>query len=367
MIDSNANNVIDVAIIGQGLAGTALAWQLHMRGRSVLLIDRGDPFSASRIAAGLMTPITGQRLARFPNWEMFHLAAAKFYRSVEYVTAYEFYDETSMVRLFRSNDERKLFGKKYSGFGLEDLRICLPHLLPDPERVYAPWGGFEMLEGARLHTETYLSVSRRYFEQRGRYRTAELSLPQDIRLTDSIIEVPRLNVRCSQLVFCQGFAGVSNPWFCDVPFDAAKGEILTLKQQHDLDGRVLHGGLWIAPGPNRFCQIGATYDRERLDSSPTVAGRKDLLGRLQRVVPESRSWDVIGHRAAVRPIIHGRQPKIGFHPRDRRLGFFNGLGSRGALLSPWLAEHLADALCRPSTIDYRFDLNRKVDLSACFA
>lgn len=366
MIDSNNNN-FDVAIIGQGLAGTALAWQLHMKGRSVLLIDRGDPFSASRIAAGLMTPITGQRLARYPDWEMFHLAAAKFYRSVEYVTDYEFYDETSMVRLFLSNDERKLFGHKYSGFGLEDLRICLPHSLPDPGLVPAPWGGFEMLEGARLHTETYLSVSRRYFDQRGGYRTAELSIPEDFRLSETTIEIPALNVRCGQLVFCQGFAGATNPWFSDVPFDAAKGEILTLKQQHDLEGRVLHAGMWIAPGPNRFCQIGATYDRERLDSSPTVAGRKNLLQGLHQVIPESRSWEIVAHQAAVRPIIHGRRPKIGFHPRDRRLGFFNGLGSRGALLAPWLAEHLADALCRQAPIDDRFDLNRKVDLSACFA
>lgn len=366
MTDRSTNNFYHAVILGQGLAGTALAWQLHLRGQSVLLIDRGDPFSASRIAAGLMTPITGERLARYPEWRMYQHAAAEFYRSIEYVTDYEFYEESTMVRLFESNDERKLFGNKYAGFGLDDLRICHAHSLPEPAQVQAPWGGFEMLEAARLHTETYLSVSRRWFEQRGRYRTAELSLPDDIRITKKKIDIPKLNAVCGKVIFCQGFTPDSNPWFREIPFDAAKGEILTLKQQNYSEGRVVHAGLWICPGPNGTCTIGSTYDREQLDQTPTQAGRADLLGRLERVIPDSRSWEVINHRAAVRPIIHGRQPKLGLHPLDRRLGFFNGLGSRGALLSPWLAGHFADVLAHGSPIDYRFDLNKKVDLSACF-
>lgn len=364
MTEQQADNDFDVAILGQGLAGTALAWQLHLKGRSVLLIDRGDPCSTSRIAAGLMTPITGERLARYPEWQMFQQAAAEFYRCIEYVTGYEFYEESASVRIFDSNEERKLFGKKYAGFGLEDLRICHAHSLPGG--VQAPWGGFEMLDAGRLHTDVYLSVSRRWFEKRGSYRTADLSLPEDVRIAQRRIEIPVLNVRCGKLIFCQGFDATSNPWFREVPFDAAKGEILTLKHTNYSDHRVIHAGVWISPGPNGSCCVGATYDREQLDQIPTQSGRAELLGRLKRVIPESRSWQVINQRAAVRPIIQGRQPKLGLHPIDRRLGFFNGLGSRGALLSPWLAGHFAEMLSHGTAIDYRFDLNNKVDLSACF-
>ena len=55
---------MDVVVVGQGFAGTALAWQLRWRGASVLVVDRGDPDTASKVAAGLLTPmIAGAAMA----------------------------------------------------------------------------------------------------------------------------------------------------------------------------------------------------------------------------------------------------------------------------------------------------------------
>ena len=51
---------LDFVIIGQGLAGTTLAWQLKWQGLRGVIVDRDDRTSASRVAAGLMTPATGK-------------------------------------------------------------------------------------------------------------------------------------------------------------------------------------------------------------------------------------------------------------------------------------------------------------------
>ena len=94
--------LLDTVIVGQGLAGTALAWQLLWRGRSVAVIDDPAPNSASRIAAGLLTPITGQRLV--PSWRFgeFWPQALQFYRRVEQETGQQFFHQIPMVRLYRS-------------------------------------------------------------------------------------------------------------------------------------------------------------------------------------------------------------------------------------------------------------------------
>ena len=38
----------DALIVGQGLAGSCMAWTLHWAGRQVMIVDRGEPITASR-------------------------------------------------------------------------------------------------------------------------------------------------------------------------------------------------------------------------------------------------------------------------------------------------------------------------------
>ena len=54
---------VDAIIVGQGLAGSLLAFALHQRGQQVMLLDDGV-VNASQVAAGLINPVTGQRLVK---------------------------------------------------------------------------------------------------------------------------------------------------------------------------------------------------------------------------------------------------------------------------------------------------------------
>ncbi len=58
---------IDTLIVGQGLAGTLLAWELARAGQRVATIDTCTQGGASRAAGGLMNPLTGPRLAASPD------------------------------------------------------------------------------------------------------------------------------------------------------------------------------------------------------------------------------------------------------------------------------------------------------------
>ena len=73
----------DYAIVGQGLAGTQLAWRLFQRGKRVVLIDRDEAVTASKAAAGLVNPITGQRINLSWRLHEFLPVALEFYRYVE--------------------------------------------------------------------------------------------------------------------------------------------------------------------------------------------------------------------------------------------------------------------------------------------
>ncbi|RYD33523.1 MAG: hypothetical protein EOP86_13170, partial [Verrucomicrobiaceae bacterium] len=60
-----------ILILGQGLAGTLLAWHLHWLGQRVLILDREEADTSSKVAAGIVTPITGKRVAVSPGVEEF--------------------------------------------------------------------------------------------------------------------------------------------------------------------------------------------------------------------------------------------------------------------------------------------------------
>ena len=99
----------------------------------------------------------------------------------------------------------------------------------------------------------------------------------------------------------------------------------------------VHRGIWVAPTLEpQVCRVGSTYDWATLDQDPSARARDELEGQLNSFMRVP--YAVIDHQAAVRPILAGLKPRIGLHPEHARLGYFNGLGSKGSLLAPWFAQ-----------------------------
>ena len=68
-----------MGIIGQGLAGSLLAWRLLLRGERVLVVDNGYCSASSTVAAGLINPVTGKKELNLMGEEQeipFQLAAS---------------------------------------------------------------------------------------------------------------------------------------------------------------------------------------------------------------------------------------------------------------------------------------------------
>ncbi|MBN9120317.1 MAG: FAD-binding oxidoreductase [Planctomycetes bacterium] len=327
----------EFVIVGQGLAGTALAWALLRRGRRVRVIDRGRSDSASRVAAGLITPVTGKRLARSWWWDELYPSAVAFYRAIEAETGAPFFHRRPALRLFATEEERDEYNRRESGV----LR-GLVRAADVGAGFAAPFGGFEMSDAARLDVPRYLDTSREYFRARGVFVAGDVS-PHD---------PPPAEV----VVFCRGFTTDSDPYFGRVRFNAAKGEMLTVRVPGLCETRVVHRGVWLAPlGDDRF-RVGATYTWEPLDSRPTVAGRAEIEAKLRAFL--KLPFEVLDHRAAVRPVIDAGFPALGRHPTHPRLAYFNGLGSKGSLLSPFFANQLAAHLCGAGAIDERVDVRK---------
>jgi glycine/D-amino acid oxidase-like deaminating enzyme len=58
----NLKKEYDYIIVGQGLAGSCLALELIEEGKRVIVFSEPKGKTASRVAAGLINPITGRKM-----------------------------------------------------------------------------------------------------------------------------------------------------------------------------------------------------------------------------------------------------------------------------------------------------------------
>jgi glycine/D-amino acid oxidase-like deaminating enzyme len=105
---------------------------------------------------------------------------------------------------------------------------------------------------------------------------------------------------------------------------------------------ILNRGHWVLPTAPGEARVGATYVRAGMSEGE---GRAELE-RSARELLAPRAFAVTVRESGVRVTAPDRLPVAGRVSREPRLGVLNALGSKGALLAPWLARqwvrHLAE-------------------------
>jgi glycine/D-amino acid oxidase-like deaminating enzyme/SAM-dependent methyltransferase len=332
-------------ILGAGLAGTTLAWQCYRRGIPFDLIDRNRGDGASRVAAGLISPLTGQRLVEQPGFAESLRIAEAHYRSVEAETGKEFFDQLEALYLLETESDR-------ARFPAEKITSCPPFA--------APHGMLLREDAAILDTQVYLDASRDFFRSRRWFVETVLPVPDGIQLTANGVRIDRLELDGSKLIFCQGPYSEENPWFEFLKLEQSMGEVLLLRiPELNLNHALHFSGYWIFPflawiplsrasrSPTRLIRegsqrddwylLGSTYRNEWGDLNATEEARTELLQALGRVL--NRPVEVLSQSVGLRPLPGKSAPHpVGWHPHYPQLGIFNGLGSKGCLSAPVLAQ-----------------------------
>lgn len=311
----------DIHITGMGLAGCCLAWQLSFRGVAFTWDDDDRPAAASRIAAGLVNPVTGKNFN--PSWRIaeFLPEAKAFYARVAGELGTTFWHPLPVWRLIGEREWAKLGGK------LDTAAPWVESLQNEPG-----WRAAVVLRGGgRVATREFCEGTRKFFA------AAE-----------------RPGGEAERVVLCEGATGLVDGRLG--PHRCAKGEILTLRAPGWRADRILVGsGGWLVPLGGDLFKAGSTYVWDRLDGEATAEGR----ARVEEIVRQlaGDGFEVVGHEAGVRPIVRQSRPLIG--PLDDGRIVFNGLGSKGSLYAPWTAARLAAWLIEGAALDPDLDLRMR--------
>ncbi len=330
---------VDAIIVGQGLAGSLMAWHLLRGNLRVLVVDRDEAVTSSKVAAGLLTPLAGSRFNLSDDVIERLNYALNFYWEVENDHDAKCFHHQTIARLFRNPKERKAWEDRLSKDPewLAEFHAPLGAL---DESIEATEGGFEMKRGGWLDVPQFLEVTRQHLLERLSYAIGDLSA-DEVSLTDTGVRWK--NVEASKIIFCEGWMGNQNRFFDWITMHSALGEILDLKiPALETGNRIINRGGWMLPKGDGIFRAGSTYQHDFDRIEPSSEGEAEVMQKIRSIT--SAPIEVIGRKAAVRPIIKRSQVFMGVHPEHSNVAFLNGLGSKGVMNGPWYASRLAQHL-----------------------
>jgi len=331
----------DFLIVGQGLAGSMLAYCLIKAEFSVLVVDNYHQGSASKIAAGIINPITGHRLNLTTGFEHYFPSATKLYRQLEQDLNLVLLHPIEQQRLIKNQGQLEYFLKReqqqnYSAFlgALEPLDINFRS---------NNYGSFNVKQTALVDTSLLLSGIQTWLIERSSYRQEKLNY-QTLLGQDKGFSIAGKTAR--QVIFCEGYQAIYNPWLEHLPFKLAKGEVLTIETTSTLPDKLLNWSSWLLPHmrdtESRLARLGSNYDWNDLNLEPNPQTAIKLLASLAKFTHlEAR----LKHsEVGIRPTTVQRRPFVGPLSKLENAYCFNGFGSKGCLLIPHYAQLLSDHL-----------------------
>lgn len=345
----------DVIIVGQGLAGSLLAWELNQRRLKVLVVDDGHRSSSTRMAAGLLNPVFGLKLVKVRQADRFLSTARRSYGALEQAWGERFYYDKPMLRVFMAQRQRQAWRERLQDPLYADYLGPLQEPGAMPFDLDDRYGSGLQRHTGYLDTRALLAAAKRWLCATGAYREAAFDW-SSIRLTEGQVHWQDWSAGC--VISCEGYRGKDHPWFPWLPFQPSKGQILTLQSDAVIPDYIINKGKWLLPVGEGKARFGATYERGGVEGGHSDTARTELLQAAEQLMLGRVPWQVVAREAGVRPGIRDRMPVVGLHPQHPQLGMFNGFGSKGVMMAPYYAACFADALQRQAPLPSEVDLYR---------
>lgn len=351
-----SRNYFDFLLVGQGLAGTNLAWHLTRAGKTFLILGDTSLPSSSRVAAGILNPLTGKKLVKTWMADELFPYAFDYYRSLEQELDSSFLHPIHVYRPYRSLQEQNFYLAQSAESNLGDYIDEYTITSSYSTSVNAPYGGLRVKGAGWLDIPEFLDRSRSFFESKGQYQEAFFDITDLGVSGDSVIWK---NLEFGKVILCQGVMGEVDPYFNWLPFNPVKGQVLDVTISDYNIPDIVNQGIFVLPIWGNQYKVGATYSWHDLDWEVTEDGRNYLEEKLKPLL--LKSYEIANQRAGIRPSSKDRRPLIGIHPSFPNVGIFNGMGTKGVTLSPYFADQFVEHLVNGK------DLNPSVNIERYFS
>lgn len=347
-------------IVGGGVIGLSVAWELAGRGKRVTIVDRRQPGRAtSWVGVGILPP----PLAKATHDPLEQLRTASHELHVEW-------SERLLAETGIDNELRECGGIYFARSKAEAASLRVATQQAESEGVLANELSMEQLvklepelesiadqvslayhlpKEMQLRSPRHLKALIRGCEQRGvQFRAnvdVQRTLVENGRVTG--LESSAGVLTADEYIFCGGTwsASLLEPLGISLPIEPWRGQLLLWKTERPLFRNVINEGLrYLVPRLDGHLIVGATVEDVGFDASTTEEATAELMAYSRSVVPELSDAEIVDTWAGLRPKTPDGLPFMGRVPGLDNLTVAAGHFRSGLHLAPVTAVFMTRLL-----------------------
>jgi glycine oxidase len=353
----------DIIVVGAGIIGCAVAYELARRGASVQIVDeRATGLGATHAAAGILAP----HIEMTSSTALLDLAVRSLNLFDDFIARAQadsglpvLYRRTGTLQVATSEDGMR--GLRNAAARLEAQHVVLGLL--DAQTVLAeePLLSHDVVGGLVVPLHGFVSVSELIRALAGAARRHGAQVIEGSRVKRIVaaagevtVETDRGPLAGSAVVLAAGswsgrieIEGLP----ARAPVRPIRGQLLRLLWKGPMLRRVVWSErCYLVPWDDGTLLVGATMEDAGFDERTTVAGVRDLLDAACEIAPGSWTAAFVEARAGLRPASTDLLPIIGASRILPNLMYATAHYRNGILLAPVTAALVADAM-----LDNRID------------
>jgi glycine oxidase len=349
----------DIVVVGAGIIGCAVAYELARRGASVQVVDgrRQVGMGATQASAGVLAPYIE---ADERNRVLLDLAVRSLHLYDSFISRVASdsgvavtYRRTGTLEVTTS-DERMATLRNVAA-RLEAQRLPLSLFDGQAARAEEPCLSGDVVGGLLVPAHGFVGASEltRALAAAARRHGAQLIEGSHVQRIvevngDLVVETARGPLTGNAVVFAAGswsgqieIVGLA----ASIPVRPVRGQLLHVMWNGPPLRRVIWGDrCYFVPWDDGTLLVGATVEEAGFDERATVAGVRDLLDAACDLVPSAWTAGFLGARAGLRPASADQLPIIGASQVLPNLMYATGHYRNGVLLAPLTAQLVADAM-----------------------
>ena len=340
----------DVLVVGGGVIGCAVAYELVQAGARVTLIARDSVAAhASGVSWGGLYPTMGAGIPGpllEPSKRSVERHIELHDRLIEEAGVDNELRPVESISLAKNTDDLESLRadcvwQRAQGFDAEmisdrDVYELEPSLVPGLVGGLLQRSHYEL--DSYKHTLALMTAAER--------RGAEVKLAAVESLATVGTRAAGVITTTGETVEADVVVLATGPWHVAplpaLPIRPVKGEILRmLLPGDDFRHRVRMGGFNVGRKPDGQVWAGGTEDEAGFDDAPSSANRERIINGTTAYAPKLGTAELVLQTACLRPVSEDGLPLVGRLGSIDNLVVVNGAGKKGVLLSPALAEMAA--------------------------